>query len=174
MGGNTKKLLGVAAIVAAWGFMPHAGLASGPGTVQIDRLANLYGPVTFDHAMHADVAGNCAECHHHTLGGAPVRENCGRCHQANQPTKSVACRDCHAEDRFEASYLGKIETAKALYHAGRPGLKGAYHQKCLGCHQSMGGPTGCEDCHPLTEKGEAFYNTGKYAPAPPAAKTGGH
>ena len=172
MGGKTKKLLGVAVLVAACGLAPHAGLASGPGVVQLDRLANLFGPVTFDHAMHADLAGNCAECHHHTLGGAPVNDNCARCHGANRPAQSVACRDCHPLERFEAAYLAKLEANPKVYHTGRPGLKGAFHQKCLGCHQSLGGPTGCEDCHGMTEKGEAFYKTGKYAPVAPQG--GGH
>jgi len=174
MGGRTKKLLGVAIVVAALGAAPHAGLAAGgPATVELDSLSKLFGSVPFDHAKHTGLAGNCAECHHHTLGEAPVKENCGRCHKANQPAKTVACRQCHPAERFEAGYMASVAANPMLYHNGKPGLKGAYHQKCLGCHQAMGGPTGCEDCHTMTDKGEAFYRTGKYAPAP-TAHQGGH
>ena len=174
MRSRTRKLLGGAALLVACGLAPRVGLAEAPDAVQLDRLANLFEPVAFDHAMHADLAGECTQCHHHTLGGAPVNENCGRCHEANQPAATVACRDCHATDRFEAAYLGKLEANPSTYHTGKPGLKGAYHQKCLGCHQSMGGPTGCEDCHGMTEQGEEFYKTGTFSPAAPQHGEGGH
>ncbi len=172
MGGRTRKVLGVTAMAAALSLAPHASLAAGgPTTVELGTLSRLFAPVPFDHAKHTGLAGSCAECHHHTLGEAPVDPNCARCHRANQPAKSVACRECHPAERFGAEYLAKLAANSQLYHTGKPGLKGAYHQKCLGCHRAMGGPSGCEDCHPMTEKGEAFYHTGKYAPAP---HKGGH
>lgn len=174
MGGTTKKLLGVAAVVAACAIVPHSGIAGGPGKVELDSLTNLFAPVAFDHAMHADLAGQCAECHHHTLGDAPARAECARCHQAGESASGIACRDCHAQERFGADYLKQLEANPQLYHTGKPGLKGAFHQKCLGCHESMGGPVGCEDCHAMTDKGKAFYKTGEFAPAPKARLGGGH
>ncbi len=173
MGGKTKKLLRVAVVLAAWGLAPHAALAAdGPGVVELGSLSNLFEPVTFNHTMHTDVAKSCAECHHHTLGDAPIDKTCARCHRANQPADSVACRECHPANRFAADYLAKLEANPQLYHTGKPGLKGVYHRKCLGCHRTMDGPTGCEDCHKMTEKGEAFYRTGKFAPPPAKHEAG--
>ena len=33
-----------------------------PGTIIIKYIENKFGPVTFDHSMHADMADNCGEC----------------------------------------------------------------------------------------------------------------
>lgn len=141
----------------------------GPGSVELGSLANYYSAVTFDHAMHAGLATSCAECHHHTTGAAPIDPNCARCHEAGSKASSAACKDCHSDKRFSAEDLAKIEGNPQLYHKDKPGLKGAYHRKCLGCHTDMGGPTGCRDCHIRNDKGDAFFNSGKYAPAPVAS-----
>jgi DnaJ-class molecular chaperone len=74
--------------------------------------------------FHADEDVVCQGCHHHS----PVGETppyCGSCHGAPfDPEKPEM-----------------------------PGLYGAYHQQCIGCHQEMGiGATGCNDCH--APKGE--------------------
>jgi hypothetical protein len=173
MGGRKKTLLGMAALMLLTApLAAQSWAADGPGTVELGTLANHYSPVTFDHAMHTTVAASCAECHHHTTGAAPTDPSCARCHEAGAKAKSVACKDCHSDSRFSAEDLAKIEGNPQRYHKGKPGLKGAYHQKCLGCHTSMGGPTGCQDCHTRNDKGDAFFNSGKYAPAPTAA--GGH
>ena len=174
MGGRKKRLLGIAAAVFLVGAVPQQIWASGPETVEIDTLAKLFEPVHFDHAMHTDLVSDCAECHHHTLGSKPVNENCARCHQAGEEAATVACSDCHTAKRFSSEDIAKLEANPQMYHIGRPGLKGAYHQKCLGCHQAMGAPTGCEDCHPRTAEGDAFYRTGEHAPAPKAQSSKGH
>jgi hypothetical protein len=46
-------------------------------------------------------------------------------------------------------------------------------EDCLACHEENGAPTGCTDCHAMTDAGEKFYNTGKYAPEAKAAGHGG-
>jgi hypothetical protein len=169
MGGRKKTLVATAALM----FLAAQSWAeTGPDTVELNSLANHYSAVTFDHAMHVGVASGCVECHHHTTGGAPTDPNCVRCHEAGGETSAIACRDCHASNRFSAEDLAKIEGNQQLHHKGKPGLKGAYHQKCLGCHATMGGPTGCQDCHVRNNEGEAFFHSGKYAPAPTAS--GGH
>jgi hypothetical protein len=43
------------------------------------------------------------------------------------------------------------------YHVDMPGLKAAYHWNCVGCHEVMDGPTGCQDCHARTVEGDTFY-----------------
>lgn len=175
MGGTKRKLLGmVAALTLAAPFAAPGWAADGPDTVVLDKLANHYEAVQFNHAMHVDVAGNCAVCHHHTTGTAPVDPNCARCHKAGNRTASVACRDCHSDTPFSADNLKRIESDPRLYHSGKPGLKGALHQKCLGCHTEMGAPTGCQDCHARNDKGDAFFNAGKYAPAPGKGGEHGH
>jgi hypothetical protein len=173
MGGRKKTLVATAALM----FLAAQSWAeAGPDTVELDSLANHYSAVTFDHAMHVGVASGCVECHHHTTGGAPTDSNCARCHEGGGEAIAVACRDCHSSNRFSAEDLAKIEGNQQLHHKGKPGLKGAYHQKCLGCHTAMGAPTGCQDCHTRNDEGDAFFHAGQYAPAPKdsAGHGGGH
>ncbi|MCG6911605.1 MAG: cytochrome C [Deltaproteobacteria bacterium] len=111
-----------------------------PSTVKIDRMAHTYEAVQFPHrkivrALMAGVRENkmaayfhkddltlCAGCHHN----APA---------TLQPSR---CAACHGE-------------AFKNDQDGRPGLKGAYHGQCMGCHQAMGieepAATDCTKCH---------------------------
>lgn len=122
--------------------------ADGPGTLVLDSIKDVYGPVTFDHSKHVSLAGACSACHHeHTLAdGLP----CKQCHalmpQAFKNSVShgfLACKNCHgAFDRDNAAM---------------PGLKTAYHQACFTCHRGMGNigtdPKGCaEICHAKTSR----------------------
>lgn len=145
-----------------------------PDTLVLDALANLYEKVNFDHAKHIMLVKDCADCHHHTAGTMAQNPNCVRCHKNSGATANVACRGCHLVQPFSAEALrGKSRTA---YHNDIPGLKGAYHQACSGCHARMGGPTGCQDCHTRTKKGDAYFSAGAYAPPQPHGekKHGGH
>ncbi len=162
----------VALMLSGWP-IAQCPAESGPDSVELDILAELYEPVAFDHASHVDFAdGNCAECHHHTTGGAPTDPKCLKCHTGGQEADSMVCQDCHSAKRFEAAYLAKIEATPELYHNDKPGLKGAYHQNCMGCHQASGGPTGCQDCHARNEKGDKFFHAGQFAPDPTASDSG--
>lgn len=173
MGGKRKTFLSVVALLGLSCALPYQGLADGPDTVELDSLANLYEAVSFDHAMHVDLTeGNCAKCHHHTTGTPPTEANCLRCHKNSGEADVVACRDCHAEKRFEVKYLADLEANHTLYHVDKPGLKGAYHQNCMGCHTEMGAPTGCQDCHSRNDEGDKFFSAGKYAPKPGKEKAG--
>ena len=83
---------------------------------------DVYGPVRFMHAKHAAVLGDCLTCHHYR----PKDE---------KASETVRCSACHQQS-FNPDLLG------------RPGLKAAYHQQCMGCHDEMkNGPVGCTDCH---------------------------
>jgi hypothetical protein len=145
--------------------MQPCAAMEGPDMVEIDILAQLYEPVAFDHLMHVDAAeGNCATCHHHTTGTPVEDENCIKCHANSGEADEVACQGCHAAKRFDADYLKKIEEDNTLYHVDRMGLKGAYHTKCMNCHNEMGAPTGCQDCHARTEAGDKVFHAGAYAP----------
>ncbi len=175
----TRKMyhLTMAMAVGSMLFWPQAGwsmdAADAPETVEINSLSKSYGGVHFDHAMHTGIA-SCEQCHHHTTGAEVTNSNCIRCHAKTGEEDSVSCKDCHSSDRFSKKDLLKLEDPK-LYHIDKPGLKAAYHLNCVGCHQKAGGPTGCQDCHTITEAGEKMFQTGKFAPAPTAGSGhGGH
>jgi hypothetical protein len=110
-----------------------------PETVTINELSDIYGPVEFPHRkivralmdnvkenklaqyFHNDQATICQGCHHNS----PT---------AKQPPR---CGNCHGMPSDEKLAM--------------PGLKGAYHQQCLGCHREMDvkkpSPVACADCH---------------------------
>lgn len=142
-----------------------------PQTVTIDRLAQYFSGVTFDHRMHQEVTG-CFGCHHHTTGDG-AEPQCAGCHQGRK-FSTVACRDCHVAEPFSAVALREKEQDRARYHIDKPGLKGAYHRNCLGCHEEVGGPLGCEDCHAKTAAGDALYYSGSQAPRPQNAAVNAH
>jgi len=144
--------------------VPYGSLAKNmPDTVDLDSIESLYGKVAFNHAVHVTIAGDCSVCHHHTTG-TPVQDaNCARCHKNSGASAVVTCKGCHVAQPFSAAVMRN--KSKTAYHIDTLGLKGAYHQNCTGCHQKMGGPTGCLDCHARNKKGDAFYDTGDYAPA---------
>lgn len=141
-----------------------------PESVEINILSKLYGEVSFDHALHVPMT-ECSNCHHHTTGTGPGAPTCARCHDGTEEGETVSCSDCHAAEPFTPENL-KIMENPEIFHVDKPGLKGAYHINCFGCHEEEGGPTGCQDCHTMTEAGEKRFNTGKYAPAGGGSKAG--
>lgn len=152
------------------GFPVHA--ADPPAKVKIERLTKYFAPVEFDHASHVEMIGGCTECHHHTTGTEPSNAECVRCHGGGKKSASVACQDCHAAEPFSAAYVREQVADRFLYHLDKPGLKGAYHMNCVGCHRDSGGPVDCADCHARTDAGEQLYRTGKYSPKPGHAAAG--
>lgn len=114
-----------------------------PDTVSIGVLAKQYDPVVMPHGkivatLSEHVKNNkiathfhghedvvCAGCHHHGSVGR----------------KPALCENCHREP-FNTSDLF------------RPGLNGAYHRQCLGCHVSMGlqDASKCNVCHQDAKK----------------------
>jgi hypothetical protein len=88
--------------------------------IYLDELVGLYAPVSFPHKLHADMENmgtGCAVCHHH-----------------NPPGRIFACNECHGGPSNPANL-------------GQPGLKGAYHRQCLGCHREWSHKTNCDACH---------------------------
>ena len=159
---NTFLIIVVGSVLScvnpSWSMDP----SEAPETVTIDILSDLYSPVEFKHAEHAEMA-TCSDCHHHTLGTPTTRWYCIKCHDNPVEADSVSCSDCHVKDRFGPKYLATLDNSEQ-FHKETPGLKGAFHLNCVGCHQETGGPTGCEDCHVMNEAGEKRFNAGKYAP----------
>ena len=88
----------------------------------IHKTEDHYGPVRFMHAKHASEIKDCALCHHYRPLDASASE-------------TTRCSACHQQP-FQKD------------HPERLGLKAAYHQQCMGCHQKMNkGPIDCAGCH---------------------------
>jgi len=110
-----------------------------PDTITIGDLAGTYPPVKMPHrkivvALEKRIKDNKLATHFH--GNESVL--CQGCHHhGSVGVKPALCENCHGEP-FKVSDLF------------RPGLKGAYHRQCLGCHVSMGlqAVTNCVVCHP--------------------------
>lgn len=170
-GKNARRTISLIAVGSAL-FWPGLSFSfdpkDAPETVTIDGLVDLYGPVEFNHKQHIDIEP-CSACHHHTVGTVPTRWNCIKCHANSKEVASISCGDCHSRDRFGTQYLATLDNPE-LFHKETPGLKGAYHLNCVGCHQEVGGPTGCEDCHTMSEAGKKRYDTGPYTPVSKGAQ----
>lgn len=100
-----------------------------PEEIELSKLSDIYGPVDFTHEDHVDLADEgCTQCHHHQTPGA--FKPCGACH------RRVLFGD---PDKLNM-----------------PGLSGAYHRQCVGCHVEMGsGPVGCTECHARKKQASA-------------------
>lgn len=131
-----------------------------PKAVTIDPLAKFYEAVNFDHSMHTDIAENCATCHHHTVGTPALKGECANCHKKEEISEKISCRGCHAAEPFSSAEINRLKEGGKRYHIDMPGLKGAYHLSCLGCHEDQGGPTGCKDCHARNKLGDELFSSG--------------
>ena len=146
-----------------------------PDKVTINSIQKYYAPVNFNHAAHINNLKDCGLCHHHTTGAQVTDANCARCHRNSGAQPVVSCRSCHAADPFTPEVLKQQRDQQPpIYHRDKPGLKAAYHISCLGCHQKMSGPTGCQDCHKRNDSGDAIFKSGKYAPRTPAKPKASH
>ncbi len=101
---------------------PSPDMEEAPETMELDMKGEIYGPVEFTHLEHTDYADDgCTQCHHHQSPAGPFK----------------SCGDCHKRKPFQGADKLNI-----------PGLKGAYHRQCVGCHVDYGsGPTECVECH---------------------------
>jgi hypothetical protein len=102
---------------------PHDAMSAeqSPEVVILAELSEMYVPVIFAHKLHARmsaISGGCTLCHHYT----PTE-------RSHPP-----CRECH-DPGVEKGNLRQ------------PGLKGAYHRQCLGCHREWSHTTECAVCH---------------------------
>ena len=118
-----RRLTLMAILVTSICFMALAYSDDKPETITLDGLSNIYGPVDFSHGAHTEIADDCATCHHHSEKGS-----------------TPSCQECH-EPISIYNYKGAMRTTGL-------GLKGAYHNQCIGCHKEAdSGPLGCTDCH---------------------------
>jgi len=136
-----------------------------PDAFPLNPKGTLYESFQFNHAKHIKLTRECSGCHHHTTGTLVEDPNCIRCHRNSGENKVVQCRGCHHEDPFSAATLREKNSNRNAYHQDKPGLKGAMHRNCIGCHTKVSrGPIGCNDCHKRKKTGDEFYSAGDFAP----------
>jgi hypothetical protein len=169
-----KMILAITGILVA--LVSNVCFGAGiPDKVTINSIQKYYEPVSFNHAAHINKLKDCGLCHHHTTGAQVTDPNCARCHKNSGAQATVSCKGCHVADPFTPEALKQQRDQQPpIYHRDKPGLKAAYHVSCLGCHQKMGGPTGCQDCHKRNDGGDALFKSGKYAPKAPAKPQAAH
>ncbi len=133
---EAKALLDSRTLVAST--FPEPVLKDIPEKVTIKLLANQYEPVTFPHrkivqALLKNVAGSKLAAYFHP-DQMTVCQGCH--HNSPESLKPPKCQNCHGKPFNERN-------------PQMPGLKGAYHQQCMGCHKAMKmeKPMGCTDCH---------------------------
>ncbi len=109
-----------------------------PDKVVIKHLSNEYEPAEFPHrkivnTLVKNIKDNKLAGYFHSQEGTI----CKGCHH-NSPVskKPPQCASCHGKTFDEKNPL-------------KPGIIGAYHQQCMGCHQEMDirKPAGCTECH---------------------------
>lgn len=92
----------------------------------IKEQEDHYAAVRFNHGQHAAMSGDCTVCHH-------LRPLDTMDEKANK--ELVRCSACH-QRAFNQELPDRL------------GLKAAYHQSCIPCHQQKNrGPITCRGCH---------------------------
>lgn len=119
----------------------------GPEVVMLDQVRGCYGTVRFEHLLHAqmsNISGGCVNCHHDAddkVEGAEVATSSG---PVIRP-----CRTCH-------------EVTSVVVTGDKPGLRGAYHRQCLGCHSDWTHENACGFCHADSSSVKASGNRPVY------------
>ena len=131
---------------------------STPEEITIDELSDLYQPVVFDHLMHTE-SYECNRCHHDSANDGQT-DACNTCHGGRPIKVKSPCSTCHSSNIYEQPEDSDVETAPQ-YHIDTPALKATWHLVCRNCHLEDDGPTGCQDCHAFTVKGQKFFKVTK-------------
>jgi hypothetical protein len=123
-----------------WAIFGARQVADIPKKVVIKKLVDRYEPVEFPHrkvfrALEKKIDGDKLAAYFHLEEGTL----CRGCHHHTPPAKKPPrCGFCH----------GKPFDERDLF---QPGLKGAYHRQCIGCHDKMGiekpVSVDCTGCH---------------------------
>jgi DnaJ-class molecular chaperone len=118
-----------------------------PEQVTINRFVNQYEGVNLPHRKivsslvermnGSKQAGKLASTFHD--GKATVCQGCH--HNSPASVKPPSCVSCHSRPFDEVNLM-------------KPGLLGAYHQQCMGCHEAMEikKPKECVECHKEKKK----------------------
>jgi hypothetical protein len=109
-----------------------------PETVEIGALSDQYEPAVMPHRKIVEKLrehiGESTTASYFHLHEDVVCQGCH--HQSPVGEKPPLCESCHRAQSAD------LELAKSA-------LQGAYHQQCLGCHESMAleKPSDCTGCH---------------------------
>ena len=95
-------------------------VAEAPEKMVLDKLADQYQGVRFNHRLHA--------------GMSEMNSGCSTCHHFCPPGQIPPCRACHS-------------TEVNTQNLRQPTLKGAYHRQCMNCHREWSHDTDCNICH---------------------------
>jgi len=116
-----------------------------------------YEPARFSHRSHDNAYdGNCAVCHHRTAFHDPedrVGQDMQELHAMMEIRLGPACSSCHGdmEDHQPEGCAHCHRLPNEADNPARPGLQGAYHRQCIGCHEGLPAasevPTDCSGCH---------------------------
>ncbi len=124
---------------------------------QANEKINDYEAVRFMHKAHASrLDGNCSLCHHKVQR-----------HKGDRIGEALEFSDM--DERKPASCVACHQYPNEADAPDRPGLKGAYHAQCIGCHEqekSENAPTDCTGCHAkrTPDHGEFIHFAGKPDP----------
>ena len=130
---NRKHLLFWAVVgVGALGLLA-VSWADVPDQVTIEKCGTKRAPVTFDHAAHVKLEGDCTTCHHTDEGLT-----------ADSGTPPKSCHECHFEPKEDVPSCSEMSPSK-----------NPFHKLCISCHktaaqenESVNAPTKCDGCHP--------------------------
>lgn len=157
---NPKAVLAAAVLLLA-GTLTTPGRAmdqlDAPETVTIDALADLYKPVEFSHKpCPTGPLQGLPPPHHRSAGHGP---------QLRPLPRSVA-RDRAGElpglphQKAVLPRTGDCRQQPQHLPHRQAWAEGAYHLNCVPCHIKKNGPSECDSCHALTDKGRDFFHAG--------------
>lgn len=143
----------------------HAGRPEGYkrvyrlGNPVLNEATDYYERVRFTHVMHDEhLHGDCGVCHHRFSLDETDRVgfDLEEFHLEFDVRLGGPCSACHEMDLLTVQRCDSCHWfANETDDRSRPGLKGAYHRLCIGCHEELTAgvraPTDCIGCHhPLT------------------------
>ncbi len=137
MADEEKRAMATALLEARPAEKPVVSIEDVTETVTIEIMVDQYKAVELPHRkMYVALRKGAADSELATWFHNGDTTLCQGCHH-NSPEdlKPPKCASCHNQPDTDTNPL-------------MPGLRGAYHQQCIGCHQAMNiEKTGCTDCH---------------------------
>ncbi|NJD53394.1 MAG: hypothetical protein FIB07_11060 [Candidatus Methanoperedens sp.] len=109
----------------------NVSVAIQPGNIKETRLASNSGWPTVNKSEYLSIRYGPATEFHKIMS---EKVSCTTCHH-NSGDEIHACKDCH-------------DSPTNPHNSTKPGLKAAYHERCISCHpEDFNGPDSCTKCH---------------------------
>jgi octaheme c-type cytochrome (tetrathionate reductase family) len=128
-------------------------------SAMLNTRADYYEPVRFSHVSHDEhTGGDCGLCHHRFSIDEEDRVgfDLHEFHMECDVRLGGPCSSCHDMDLLYVQGCDRCHwQPNEPDERIRPGLGGAYHRRCIGCHEDpellVRAPTACTGCHhPVT------------------------